>query len=152
PVHGRALMLRDTEGIAPSPVVVPIEMARVVTRFDGTRTAEALADELGGAATPKVISRLAAELDAALFLDSPAFRARPRDVVHAFGASRARPAAHAGGAYHADAKRLARFIDDDCLAHALPKKRPGHVTALAAPHMDLWRAAVGYGHAYRAFA
>src|SRR5262245_7767709 len=37
--RGRVLVLRDTEGIAPGPVVVPAELAPVVLGLDGARTA-----------------------------------------------------------------------------------------------------------------
>jgi hypothetical protein len=151
--HGRVLMLRDTEGIAPSPVFVPAHLAAVVARFDGGKSAaqiaEAAARATGRAVSPALVEQLAGELDAAYMLDSPRFQARRREVVRAFAAAPVRPAAHAGGAYHGDAEALARFIEDECLARAASKKR-GALLGLAAPHMDLWRAAVGYGHAYRA--
>jgi AmmeMemoRadiSam system protein B len=63
-----------------------------------------------------------------------------------------RPATHAGGAYHADAASLVRYIEGDCLAHAPARARSASrsLVGLCAPHMDLWRAAEGYGHAYGA--
>ncbi|MGA2449302.1 MAG: AmmeMemoRadiSam system protein B [Polyangiaceae bacterium] len=68
-------------------------------------------------------------------------------------AAAVRPAAYAGGAYYAEPGALARYIEEECLAKArdtgLPEGRP---IALVAPHIDPWRGAVGYGHAYRALA
>src|SRR5262249_47719939 len=104
------------------------------------------------------------ELDGASMLDTPRFRARRREVVRAFAAAPVRPAAHAGGAYHGEAEKLVRYIEDECLGPAIAARgrheRAGAAApesgarramiGLCAPHMDLWRAAVGYGHAYRA--
>ncbi len=44
-IRGRVLMLRDTEGIAPGAVVVPAELAAVVTRLDGAHTTTQIAAE-----------------------------------------------------------------------------------------------------------
>jgi hypothetical protein len=154
--RGRVLMLRDTEGIAPGAVVIPAHLAAVVARFDGRRTpAQIAADAAKATGRPvpvALVEQLAAELDAAVMLDTPRFRARRREVVRAFAEAAVRPASHAGGAYHADPAELARYIEDECLARAPARPRGGAVIGLCAPHMDLWRAAAGYGHAYRALA
>jgi hypothetical protein len=154
--HGRALMLRDTEGIAGGAVVVSIKLAPVIIRFDGKRSIHQVAEEasraIGQTVTQAFVRKLVKELDEALMLDTPRFRARKREVVSAFTAAPVRPAAHAGGAYHGDASELSRYIEIECLGKSRPRKAPGRIVALAAPHMDLWRAAAGYGHAYRALA
>jgi AmmeMemoRadiSam system protein B len=148
-------MLRDTEGISDEVVFVPGALAAVVARFDGRRTlAEIAADSsaaLGRTVSRGVVSRLAEELEAALMLDSSRFRAARAEAQQAFAAAPVRAAVHAGRAYHGDAPRLRRYIDESCLARApQPTDPPGEMLALCAPHMDLWRAAEGYGHAYRA--
>jgi AmmeMemoRadiSam system protein B len=152
--HGRALMLRDTEGVAGGAVVVPIKLAPIVVRFDGKRSVRQVADDaseaIGHAVPMTLVRRLIKELDEALMLDTPHFRARKREVVTAFTAASVRPAAHAGGSYHGDASELTRYIEVECLGQSPPREAPGRIVALAAPHMDLWRAAAGYGHAYRA--
>ena len=153
---GRALMLRDTEGIAPSPVVFSTRFAPILARFDGVRSIATIAAEAtlatGRTVEPSLVADLAAELDAAGMLDSEAFRARRRAVIAAFIAAEVRPAQHAGGAYPGDASALRRYIEDECLAHAPPRREASAIVGLTAPHMDLWRAAAGYGHAYRALA
>jgi hypothetical protein len=149
-------MLRDTEGIAPSPVVFSTRFAPILARFDGVRSVATIAAEAtlatGRTVEPGLVADLAAELDAAGMLDSEAFRARRRAVVAAFIAAEVRPAQHAGGAYPGDAPALRRYIEDECLAHAPSRKAASAIVGLTAPHMDLWRAAAGYGHAYRALA
>ncbi len=157
--EGRVLVLRDTEGIAPSPILVPAELAAVVLRLDGVRTPAHIAAEASRASGHRVdaalVVRLVAELDGACMLDTPRFRARRREVLGAFAAAPVRSATHAGGAYHGDPQLLARYIEDECIGRAAPATpghagAPGTMVGLCAPHMDLWRAAVGYGHAYRA--
>ncbi len=153
--RGRLLVLRDTERIAPGSVVLPAELAAVVARFDGIRTPAQVAAEAtrasGHAVDEALVRQLVAELDAASMLDTPRYRALRRSVVDAFAAAAVRPAAHAGGAYHGDAGKLVRYIEDECLARAPSRPAPrGRIVGLCSPHMDLWRAAVGYGHAYRA--
>lgn len=155
-VHGRALMLRDTEGVAEGAVVIPGPLLPVVTRFDGKRSIERIAEEAtrasGKPVSAATVRRLAEELDEALMLDTPRFRAKKQEVVRAFARADVRPAAHAGGAYHGDAEELAGFIETECLSRSPRREAPGVIAGLIAPHMDLWRAAVGYGHAYGALA
>lgn len=149
---GRALMLRDGEGIAPAPLAIRGDLASVVTNMDGTRSIEALARHAsfvsGQTIGVALVKQLVAQLDAAYFLDSPRYLERRRTAVAAFRARSDRPAHHAGSAYHADPKDLRRFIEKDCLAKAAPVEHRGRLVGLCAPHMDLWRAAEGYGHAY----
>src|SRR6185369_15387857 len=109
------------------------------------------AKEVGNGTTLAVVQKLAEELDGALFLDTPRFREYRKNVVGSFSAATVRSASHAGGAYHDDPTRLAQFIDEECLEKAAVPKPGGAIRALCAPHMDLWRARVGYGHAYGAF-
>lgn len=170
PNRGRMILLRDTEGIAPSPVLLPVSLLAVLSRFDGTRTAAQIAESASKASrgareaeparareaervTEEIVRMLASELDDAFMLDTPRFRDRKKEVVRAFAEAGVREAAHAGGAYHDDASALRRFIEVECLAKAGGAGGArGDLVGLCAPHMDLWRAAEGYGHAYRALA
>jgi AmmeMemoRadiSam system protein B len=78
------------------------------------------------------------------------FEFQPRDD---FATSSVRPAAYAGSAYYADPEMLARYIDEVCLGQARDVALPeGQAIALVSPHIDPWRGAVGYGHAYGALA
>jgi len=153
---GRALLLRDGEGIAEAALAIRADLAAVVTSMDGTRSIEALARHAGSIAGQTIdvttVRQLVTELDAAYFLDSPHYVRKRREVVAAFKSRSERPAHHAGSAYHADAKELRRFIENDCLAKARRVAGRGRMVGLCAPHMDLWRASVGYGHAYAALA
>ena len=98
-----------------------------------------------------LVVRLATELENAMFIDGAPYR-RARDrIEREFAESSVRPASHAGGAYHDDPKKLAEYIDRDCLAKVKAKKTAngsGSLRALIAPHIDPWRGARSYGHAY----
>jgi AmmeMemoRadiSam system protein B len=151
---GRALLLRDTERIADGSIVIPAHLVPVVARFDGRRTTTEIAIEASRRGGPPIaeslVETLVEELDEAYMLESPRFAKRRREVIASFEAAPTRAATHAGGAYHGEADALARFIEEECLAKASRETPSGDMVALCAPHMDLWRAAVGYGHAYRA--
>jgi hypothetical protein len=152
--HGKVLVLRDTQGIARGHAVLPPALIPIVARFTGQKTCAQIAREatreLGVTIDTDVVENLAGELDAGLFLEGETFE-RALDQVRAeFAALALRPASHAGGAYHGERVKLERYIDIDCVraAHAAPKKN--RMRALVAPHIDPWRGAVGYGHAYGA--
>jgi hypothetical protein len=85
-------------------------------------------------------------------LEGPTARGRRRALEEEFRRAPVREASHAGGAYHQGAADLRRFLDRSCLGAVAPRAVPDRIVGLVAPHMDLWRAAEGYGHAYRALA
>lgn len=153
-------MLRDTQGVAPSHVVVPVELLPVVSRFDGRRTCEEIArqasTEMREHVSVDLVVRLATELEEAMFVDGPPYRRERARIEREFAEASVRPASHAGGAYHDDPDRLAAYIDEDCLGAANGGGRtkksgpPGRLAALVAPHIDPWRGARSYGHAYAA--
>jgi hypothetical protein len=152
--HGRVLVLRDTQGVTEAHAVLPPVLASVVVRFTGRLSCEEIAAEASaevGANVPvDVVVRLADELEQGLFLEGPIFRAARARVEREFADSATRAATHAGGAYHGERAALAQYIDEACLAKG--SGTPGTMRALVAPHIDPWRGAVGYGHAYAALA
>lgn len=167
--HGRVLVLRDTQGVTDNNAVIPPALASVVIRFNGRLTCEAIAAEasaeVGSTIPVDVVVRLANELDAALFLEGPLFRAARARVERQFADAPVRAATHAGGAYHGEQGALRKYIDEACLAKANGHGKNGNgngaahganvsgtMRALVAPHIDPWRGAVGYGHAYAALA
>jgi hypothetical protein len=158
--HGRVLLLRDTQGVTDAHAVIPPALIPIVARFTGrltcTEIAAAVSRELGGEVPADVVVRLADELDRRLFLDGLTFREAKARVEVEFGNAAVRAAAHAGGAYHGERQALAQYIEQSCLAKAGPRTTAtspssgGRMLGLVAPHIDPWRGAVGYGHAYRA--
>jgi AmmeMemoRadiSam system protein B len=175
PEHGRVVVLRDTEGVTDKSVCIPPPLLPIVARFTGERTcariAEELSAELGAKVDVDVVERAAEALEEALFLEGPAYAAARAKVVAAFQASPTRAASHAGGAYLKDPDELRAYVESKCIGEAKEKKRPKgagggatrrkrspaqapaeRMVALVAPHIDPWRGAVGYGHAYGALA
>jgi len=157
PEHGRVLVLRDTQGVSPAPAVIPPALIPILARFTGEQTcseiARAASRELGGPVPTELVARIADELAEGLFLEGPAFDKALEGVKKQFRDAVLRPASHAGGAYSADRDELVLYLNDCCLARAEAKApaAPGRtLRALVAPHIDPWRGAVGYGHAYEA--
>jgi AmmeMemoRadiSam system protein B len=157
PEHGRVLVLRDTQGVSTGHACIPPALIPVVARFTGELTCAEIAreasGELGQLVTTALVERIAEELSRGLFLDGPSYRAALEDVRVQFRDATLRPASHAGAAYASDAGELVTYLNDRCLAHAPPRNgEPAKrtLTALVAPHIDPWRGAVGYGHAYAA--
>ncbi|MEO7110644.1 MAG: AmmeMemoRadiSam system protein B [Polyangiaceae bacterium] len=155
--HGKVLVLRDTEGIAKGVAQIPPFLVPIVRRFDGSRTCTDIAreasEELGEQISIDMVEKIADELDLGLFLEGPTFRAARTKVEKDFASSKVREASHAGGAYSRDPTLLTTYLDEKCLAVA--KKKPSHagtISALIAPHIDPWRGALDYGHAYSALA
>jgi AmmeMemoRadiSam system protein B len=130
----------------------------IVARFGGRLTCAQIAGEasreIGSEVPVEVVVRLASELERGLFLEGPTYREARQRVEREFAESPVRAATHAGGAYHGDRSKLRRYIDESCLAMANGSARAKHVTmvGLVAPHIDPWRGAVGYGHAYASLA
>lgn len=153
--HGKVLVLRDTQGIATGHAMLPPPLVAIVAQFDGTRTcteiARAVKADLGEVPVD-VVRDLATQLDEGLFLDSPTFDKALERVKRDFDEGSVRPASHAGGAYPGSAHELAEYIDSKCFARANGSAKAGRMLGLVAPHIDPWRGAVGYGHAYGALA
>src|SRR5580658_6100971 len=160
--HGKVLVLRDTQGVTEAQAAIPPVLVPVVARFTGKLTCEEVAREasveLGAQVPVEVVVHLANQLERGLFLEGPTFREARVRVEREFVEAAVRPATHAGAAYHREQRALERYIEQSCLARAADPSASTNATggagmvALIAPHIDPWRGAVGYGHAYRALA
>jgi hypothetical protein len=155
--NGRLLVLRDTQGVTDTQAALPPMLVPIVARFTGHSTCEQIAREasreLGTEVPVEVVVRLAGELERGLFLEGTTYREARVRVEREFADAPIRPASHAGGAYYGEPQKLERYIDQSCLAKAsAASARAGRMVALVAPHIDPWRGAVGYGHAYGALA
>ncbi len=160
--HGRVIVLRDTQGVTEAQAVIPPVLVPVVARFTGKLTCEEVArdaaGEMGTHVPVEVVVHLASQLEQGLFLDGPVFRAARERVQKEFVDAAVRPATHAGAAYHKERRALEKYIDQSCIARAEGAQGVSsgsngeRMVALIAPHIDPWRGAVGYGHAYKALA
>lgn len=83
-------------------------------------------------------------------LEDPVFERQKRLALEAYRRAPTRGATHAGGAYPGEAQALSSYIEGSCLSRAPAHDALGTTVGLVAPHMDLWRAAEGYGVAYGA--
>jgi AmmeMemoRadiSam system protein B len=160
-------MLRDTQGVTSSHVVLPMEVVPIVGQFNGSLTCEQIAREVemetGMQIPVEVVVKLATELEEALFVDGTPYRRERARIEHEFSSADVREASHAGGAYHDDPDELAEYIEVACLGVRQPppgaKKSAkkdangaGRLVGLVAPHIDPWRGARCYGAAYNALA
>jgi len=145
-------MLRDTQGVASTHAVLPIDLVPVVARFDGARTCEEIAKlaslEVGEPVPVELVVRLATELEESLFVDGAPYRRERARIEREFADADVRPASHAGGAYHGDAKKLADYIQTECFGQTNGHDGGGRLLGLVAPHIDPWRGARCYGEAY----
>lgn len=119
---GRALMLRDTQGVTSSHVVLPMEAVPIVARFTGGLTCEDIAKqaskEIGERVPVEIVVKIATELEDALFVDGAPYRRERARIEREFANAAVREASHAGGAYHGNAAELAKYIDVECLGVA----------------------------------
>src|SRR5215472_2568844 len=156
PTHGRVVVLRDTAGVTDAYASIPPALVPIVARFGGELTVAQIAREasrdLAVEVPEELVERLATELDNALFLEGPTFEQARARVAREFADAAVRPASHAGGAYAADARELASYVEKSCIGKANgsagAKANGRRAVGLIAPHIDPWRGAVGYGHAY----
>lgn len=151
PGRGRGLttVLRDPEKIAKGDVDVPAPLDAALRYFDGRTTfQQALTAVLHRGIDARTLAALSADLDDAGMLDGETFERRRRAALDAFRRAPVRGATHAGGAYPGEASALSRYIDERCLSSPSAREPLGTTVGLVAPHMDLWRAADGYGAAY----
>jgi MEMO1 family protein len=150
---GRALMLRDTQGVMPNPIVLPFELVPIVARFTGSMTCEEIARDVaadvGEPVSVDVVVKLATELEDALYVDGAPYRRERARIEQEFAGATVREASHAGGAYHDDPAALTEYLDVACLglregSPASSRRKPrgangngktsGNSSASAKPH------------------
>ncbi len=145
-------MLRDTQGVARTHAVLPMDLVPIVARFNGASTCEEIAKdaskEIGERVAVDLVVRLATELEEGLFVDGAPYRRERARIEREFADADVRPASHAGGAYHADGKKLADYIEKECFGRTHGHNDGGRLLGLVAPHIDPWRGARCYGEAY----
>lgn len=157
PIAGRGaqqFLLRDPQRLSTQEIMLPPDIAYLLSQFDGTRTVrEAQVNyvrRFGSLLTTDKINDLLARLDEALFLDSERFQQFAAQMKAEFLARPTRAAAHAGRSYEESAGALvsawqarleAASVPED---FALDERRP----ALTAPHYDMNWAAECYAAAY----
>jgi len=151
---GQQFLVRDPRRLSSQELLVPADVAFLLTQFDGTRTVReaqlTYVRRFGSLITTDRINDLLTQLDEALLLDTERFRAFAAQVEADFRARPTRPMAHAGRSYDETAAAFiqtwqprleaARLPDD----FALDEGRP----ALIIPHYDMSGAVDCYASAY----
>lgn len=144
--------LRDPQELAPQNqmLVMGRDAFQIVTFFDGnnslTDIQTLLTREMGGVLFPREeLERLVEALDANLLLDN----ARYADAISAYARETVRKPILPGRNIPADAQELSVFFDQVLQQAATPADN-GRVSAVIAPHIDIYRAAPAYAHSYRA--
>lgn len=151
-----ALFLHDRLGLCDQGVVVPAVLAPLISLVDGTRDIPMLqtACELrtGVRVPATLIEQLVAQLDEALLLDSPRFKAAWQRALDEYRSAPFRQPALAGEGYPADAKAL----EADLQGYLDQAATLGNDTAAAAsargvvvPHIDFARGGVVYAQVWQ---
>ena len=144
--HGgqQLLLMRDPTGIAPDPALIPPAVALLLGLCDGERDISGIraAFELrtGQPVTTDQIADLLAQLDAALFLDSPRFHAAHEQALAEYRGAAFRPPALAGRVYPAEPSRLLAALAGYREGSAPgPVTGSGDVRGIISPHIDYQR-------------
>ena len=169
--EGRScIALRDPGGYTDAIVLLHGPLLEIVSLFDGEHSVAdiqaAVMRRHGQLVERRQIEEIVEALDQQGFLESPAFADRRAVIDGSFLASPTRPAAHAGGAYAADAGELRTMLD----GFFAPPDGPGpvngtvaapegrgqgaapEVRGVIAPHIDYHRGGPAYAWAYRELA
>ena len=151
---GQQFLLRDPRRLAPQELLLPTDVAFLLSQFDGTRTVREVqvsyVRRFGSLITSDKINDLLARLDEALFLDTERFRGFAAQVEADFRARATRAMAHAGRAYDESAAAFVQTWQPRLDAARLPDDftLDGHRPALIIPHYDMNGAADCYASAY----
>ncbi len=152
------VQIHDPTRLSDKVLVVPQEMLFLLACFDGTNTVQdiqaALLRQFGELVFAEKIEEVIRQLDDALMLDSPRFRAHAEAVAEEFRKTPIRPPCSAGSAYPADPQELAATLDALLGTVGSRPSAAGRlpVVGLVAPHIDFARGGVSYAHAYKGLA
>lgn len=153
----RGIVVRDPQGFTDKVIFVPPSIFVLATFMNGERGLPEIQAEwarrTGELLFREHLESIVRALDEALFLDSERFQEHRRKTVEAYRAAPVRPAAHAGGAYPADAAGARALLDG--FRDGAPKVAPepaseGRLLGLVSPHIDPQRGQAAYVQAYDA--
>ncbi len=152
----RVICLRDPQNLSDKVLAVSIETLRIMSLFDGTKSARDIQtlvmERFGELVLSDDIEALIKQLDEALFLESENFRLYKSRIESGFLESSTREPSHAGLSYPNDPQELERWFQaffrkaEEVLPHA---QAPGKLRGLISPHIDYRRGGVSYAMAYR---
>jgi hypothetical protein len=153
----RFIGLRDPQGFCENVAFVPQQWGVLLSLLNGQNSVRDIQTiflrHFGQLLMTDDIQRLIDQLDEALVLDSPRFQAHRENVLNHFRQLSARPAAHAGQAYPAEADELRQFLEEffRLPLDGQPPDTRSRPMALMVPHIDIRRGGSVYAHGYREF-
>ncbi len=145
----KLVVLRDNQGVAQEPLVMPAALLAIVARFDGTRTLRSILEE--GAEfglTEELLFTIVSDLESLGYLETEQTKQRWQEIKQEYTQSDLRPAAHAGSVYPADPKELERCLASYLSQGGIKKSQAAgtkQTAAILSPHIDYtrgWRAYV----------
>ncbi|MFN8392421.1 MAG: AmmeMemoRadiSam system protein B [Bdellovibrionota bacterium] len=148
------LVLRDPQGVAEKPALIPIPLVPVISRFNGNTTLESIVNEAGSfGLTMEMALRLADDLDEMCFLDTPATQKKFRELERDFFESPVRREALAGAVYPAEPGELKAALEKYLAGAENTFEKPSEqaeLVGLVCPHIDYARGWRTYASAYSA--
>ena len=164
----RAVIVRDSLGLIPKPIVLQGAILEFLSLLDGTRDIGeiqlALMRSRGGVLVSSgEMEKILDQLDDAYLLDTPRYRRERERIVREYALLDLRTPFHAGEAYPAESGELHNMLDDILYTGEsssddgiIPeedlktKHRSGRLAAVVAPHIDLRVGRRVYASAYGA--
>jgi len=136
------ILLRDPLRLAEQQIIIPQEIAPVLTLLDGTRDAGALSAALTvrfgqGVSVPEIHQLLSA-LDKAYLLENDRFLDAKEQALVEFRQAPFRPPLLAGVSYPSEPDELRKFFQD-YLDHAEVDPSPDPIRGIVSPHIDYER-------------
>jgi AmmeMemoRadiSam system protein B len=158
----QSLMVKDTLGLIPEPVLLQAAGIALIRLIDGTRTLRDV--QLAFMRQSQnvfigldVIEGMVAELDRAMLLDSPRYREARAALVDEYRRLDVREPFLAGRSYPEDPQQLRAYLaellnasDTAATPPDEPTPTPSDIQALVAPHIDLSVGRRVYARSYRA--
>lgn len=146
------IMFRDPTGIAEGILTLSPATLFIAALMDGVHSPEEIQARFmlrfGQMLYSDELEKLIAQLDAAGYLDSPAFASRRTRMIEAYRASAVRPLRDAASLSGGD-ETLDAYLDRMLAGAPAGRER---IVGLVSPHLDYPRGAACYGRAYRELA
>jgi len=149
----RVIVLRDPEGVAGEPVVLPERTIPILGMMDGEHCMvdmqAAYTRRFGDIILTADIERLIDDLDRSFLLESERYRRKRDELVREWRALALRPSIHLGS-YEADRETWRRWIDGFFASAGTGESPPleGTPRAIIAPHIDFRIGGGTYGAAW----
>ena len=148
---GQYIDLRDPLGIASKGVLIPQQVAPLLTLIDGSRTIESLrhgfALRSGIQLTANQLDELVRSLDSALLLEGDTFNRAYQAAINRYRRRKSRAPSHAGHVYPSTRPGFKEMISGyvDNIDHTESFEKPvGELVGMVSPHIDYARGGASY--------